>query len=82
MVNTDKVIGFYTDVFGNEIDEYEQIEKYTVCYEGYYFVGDSDGWNSVNYDDFDKAMELYRHIPGAYIKDNEYGVIFENDEWS
>ena len=34
MINTNKKVGFYTDVFGNEIDEYEQIEKYTVWYEG------------------------------------------------
>ena len=32
MINTEKEIGFYTDVFGNEITEYEQIEKYTVCF--------------------------------------------------
>ena len=37
MVNTDKVVGFYTDVFGNEIDEYEQIERYTVYYKGHIF---------------------------------------------
>ena len=30
MINTNKEVGFYTDVFGNEITEYEQIERYTV----------------------------------------------------
>ena len=39
MVDTNKAIGFYTDVFGNEIDEYERVEKYTVWYEGHLFEG-------------------------------------------
>ena len=35
MVSTGKVIGFYTDVFGNEIDEYEQI--CVKCYQWRWF---------------------------------------------
>ena len=31
MINTNNVVGFYTDVFGNEVNEYEQINRYTVC---------------------------------------------------
>ena len=27
MINTKKVVGFYTDAFGKEVDEYEQIEQ-------------------------------------------------------
>ena len=50
MIDTNKVIGFYTDVFGSEISEYEQVEKYTVWYEGHLFEGDSDGFNEHGYD--------------------------------
>lgn len=50
MVDTEKVVGFYTDVFGNEIDEYEQIENFTVFYEGYLFYGDAEGYNEHNYE--------------------------------
>ena len=28
--NYEHVVGYYTDVFGNEIDEYEQVYKYTI----------------------------------------------------
>lgn len=42
MISTNKVVGFYTDVFGNEVDEYEQTERYTVWYEGHLFAGDTD----------------------------------------
>lgn len=83
MVNTDKVIGFYTDMFGNEIDEYEQIEKYTVGYEGHIFEGDTDGWNEHGYDRLEDAMALYyRYGDMIQIKDNEYGIIFSHGEWN
>jgi hypothetical protein len=83
MIQTNKVIGFYTDVFGVEHDEYELVERYTVRYKGFYFEGDkTQGWNSVNCDSFEEAMEIYNHIPGSSIKDNEYDVILENGEWS
>ena len=67
MVNTDKVVGFYTDVFGNEVDEYEQIERYTVWYEGYLFDGDTDGYNEHGYDKF--LYDAYGDM--IHIKDNE-----------
>ena len=83
MVNTDKVIGFYTDVFGNEVDEYEQIERYTVWYEGYLFDGDTDGYNEHGYDKFEDAITLYdAYGDMIHIKDNEYGVSFDYGEWS
>ena len=59
MINTNKVIGSYIDVFGNEINEYEQIERYTVWYEGHLFEGDSDGLNEHGYDRWEDAMGVY-----------------------
>ena len=83
MINTDKVVGFHTDVFGNEVDEYEQVERYTVWYKGYLFEGDTDGYNEHGYDKFEDAIALY-HAYGdmIHIKDNEYGVSFEYGEWN
>jgi hypothetical protein len=70
-------------VFGNEIDEYEQIPRYTVGYEGHLFEGDSDGWNEHGYDCLEDAIALY-HAYGDMIsiKDNHYDVIFSNGEWN
>ena len=83
MIDTNNVIGFYTDVFGNEINVYEQIERYTVCYKGYLFAGDSDDYNEHGYDNFEDAIALY-HAYGdmIHIKDNEYGVSFDCGEWN
>ena len=83
MVSTNKIIGFYTDAFGNEIDEYEQIEKYTVWYEGKLFEGDSEGFNEHHYDKWEDAISLY-HTYGdmIHIKDNEYGCTFDCGEWN
>lgn len=84
MVNTDKVVGFYTDAFGNEINEYEQIPKYTVCYTGFIFEGDTEGTNKYDTDDWDKAIEMYRNykdVTDICIRDNEYDVTFENEDW-
>ena len=78
MVNTNKVVGFYTDVFGNEINEYEQMPKYTIGYEGFLFEGDSDGWNERGCDKWEDAVALYHAYSDIIqIKDNEYGVIFK-----
>lgn len=82
MINTEKVVGFYTDVFGNEIDEYEQIERYSVVYKGALFVDDEDGWNKHGVDNLEDAMHIYHAYNGEiYIRDNQYGCIFENGEW-
>lgn len=85
MIDTSKEIGFYTDIFGNEITEYEQIERYTVRYKGNIFEGDKDGWNSFNTDKWEDAIEFY-HVYGnateVSIKDNEYDVTFEDGEWN
>lgn len=83
MINTEKIIGYYTDVFGNEIDVYEQKAKYTVWYEGYLFVGDTNGYNEHDIDKWEDAIALY-HAYGnmIHIKDNEYGVSFDNGEWN
>ena len=83
MINTDKVVGFYTDVFGNEVDEYEQIEKYSVCYEGYLFEGDTDGYNEHGIDRWEDAISIYNAYPDIVsIRDNEYGVTFSNGDWN
>ena len=83
MINTEKVIGFYTDVFGNEIDEYEQTYKYSVCYKGALFDGDTDGWNEIGFDSWVQAKEIYNMLNGkdVYITDNEYDCTFRDDEW-
>ena len=83
MINTNKEVGFYTDVFGNEITEYEQIERYTVWYNGYLFYGDTNGYNEHGYDNFDDAIALYYTYGNIiHIKDNEYGVSFDCGEWN
>jgi len=83
MINGEKVIGFYTDCFGNEIDEYEKLYKYTVWYEGYLFVGDTDGYNEHGYDRFDDAIALYEaYVDMIHIRDNEYEVSFDYGEWN
>jgi len=81
MIQTDHVIGSYIDVFGNEIDEYELMERYTVCYNGVIFKGDTDGYNTHNYDKWEEAKAIYDAYPDIVIKDNEYGVSFANGEW-
>ena len=85
MISTDRVIGFYTDVFGREIDEYEQIERYTVCYKGHIFDGDTDGYNTFKTDSWDDAIRFYNTYGNnteVYIKDNEYDVTFSDGDWS
>ena len=82
MINTNKIIGFYTDVFGNEINEYEKIERYSVCYKGYIFEGDTDGYNEHGYDRWEDAMAIYNAYAGIIsIHDNEYDVTFSNGVW-
>ena len=84
MINTDKVIGFYSDIFGNEIDEYEQIEKYSVRYKGHIFEDDIDGWNTFSTDKWEEAIEFYNAYKNSIdvsIKDNEYDVVFEDGDW-
>lgn len=81
MIDSEKVIGFYTDVFGNEIDEYEQIERYSLIYEGYIFEGDSEGFNERGIDSWEEALLLYYAYPNITIHDNKYGCTFSKGEW-
>lgn len=87
MVSTEKVVGFYVDVFGNEVDEYEQVHKYSVWYNACIFEGDKEkGWNSADFDRWEDAYSFYEsfgsiHFNG-YIQDNEYGCTFANGEWN
>ena len=83
MISTDRVTGFYTDAFGIEVDEYEQIEKYSVCYEGHLFEGDADGYNVHGYDRWEDAKAIYDAYPDMVsIRDNEYDVTFSKGEWN
>lgn len=83
MINTEHVIGYYTDVFGVEHDEYEQTERYTVWYEGCIFEGDTDGYNEHGYDRFEDAIALYNAYGNMiHIRDNAYGVSFDYGEWN
>ena len=83
MINTEKVIGFYTDVFGNEIDEYEQTERYTVWYEGQLFEGDKPGYNEHGFDRWVDAIALYNTYGDIiHIRDNEYGCSFDYGDWN
>lgn len=82
MIEGKKKVGFYTDVFGNEIDVYELIERYTVFYEGRLFEEDNDGYNEHGCDRFEDAVSLfYAYGNVIKIRDNEYGVIFVEGEW-
>lgn len=83
MINTNKVIGSYIDVFGNEINVYEQIERYTVWYEGHLFESDSDRLNEHGYDKWEDAIALYvAYGDMIHIRDNRYDVTFEYGEWN
>lgn len=82
MINTEKVVGFYTDAFGNEIDEYEQIERYSVRYKGKLFEGDSDGYNERGVDRWEDAIAIYNAYPDIVsIHDNQYDCTFSKGEW-
>ena len=83
MIRTEKVIDTYTDLFGNEVDVYEEVEKYTVWYEGAIFAEDSEGLNTHNYDCWEDAFALY-HAYGdmIHISDNEYDITYEYGEWN
>lgn len=83
MIDTEKVVGYYTDMFGNEIDEYEQIERYSIWYEGRLFEGDSNGFNEHGIDRWEDAIAIYDAYPGIVsIHDNKYGSTYANDEWN
>lgn len=60
--------------------------RYTISYKGYLFYGDSEGWNSHDYDRWDDVVSLinaYGSEDGLEfeVKDNEYGVTWKNGEW-
>ena len=83
MINTSHVVGFYEDIFGNEIDEYEQTERYTLSYEGVLFEGDSEGFNCHDIDSWNDAIAIYDAYPNMRISiiDNLYDVTFVDGEW-
>ena len=57
--------------------------RYTVSYEGYIFVGDSDGLNFHDYDRWEDVASLMGFYGDVItVKDNEYGVAWSNGEWN
>ena len=60
--------------------------RYTVVYEGEFFVGDTDGINHADFNSFDSALDVLSFVqnyePKAYLEDNEYGVSFNGTDWS
>ena len=56
--------------------------RYTVMYEGYLFVGDTDGLNTHDYDRWDDVQSLiYAYGDIIEVRDNEYGVTWSHGEW-
>ena len=85
MFETERAVGYYMDVFGNEVTEYERKAQYTVRYKGCVFEGDSQDNNSFDTDSWDKAIAFYHQYKDSCcvsIKDNQYDVTFENGDWS
>ena len=83
MIDTGRIVGFYTDAFGNEVEEYELIEIYSVFYFGKIFEEDTDGYNEHGYDNWLDAIGLYdAYGDMIHIRDNKYGVTFEYGEWN
>lgn len=72
----------YEDYATQEENGIKLRSKYTVYYEGYLFDGDSDGWNSIDYDDWRTVNELINAYGDMiYVEDNEYGVTWAHGEW-
>ena len=87
MVNTNKVVGFYTDAFGNEVEIYEEVSRYSVYYKGYICYEDKDGdnWNQADFDCWEDAKSFYDFYAyrenRMYIEDNQYEVTYKDGEW-
>ena len=75
----------YGDFDGGAPCEWEpEPARYTVMYEGVLFMGDSDGLNCHDYENWKEIQELLNAYGTDLItvKDNEYGVYLEKGEWS
>ena len=75
----------YGDFDGGAPCEYiEEPARYTVMYEGVLFMGDSDGLNCHDYDDWKEIQGILNAYGTDLItvRDNEYGVYLEKGEWS
>lgn len=59
--------------------------RFSLCYFGYIFDGDSNDYNEHGYDRWSDVIEIYKayhdSVPGMEIHDNKYSVTFANDEW-
>ena len=77
---------YYDEWLGQDV-EVEECERYTVGYNGCYYSDDSDGWNSHDYNCWEDAIAEYNAlrsvvVPDVYLKDNEYCVTLQDDEWN
>ena len=59
--------------------------RYSVVYNGEFFVGDRKGWNEYEARDWADAYVTYRTFKDyglcPYIKDHDEDVCYENGEW-
>ena len=57
--------------------------RYTVMYDGALFYDDDDGLNMHDYDRWDEVQSLiYAYGDIIEVRDNYYGVLWSNGEWS
>lgn len=74
---TDRVIDSYVDVFGNNIDVYEEKCRYCVGWE------DCGEWVEYECEDEKSAWDLYYVHEGenARLYDNQYDITYYKGEW-
>jgi hypothetical protein len=66
--------------------EWKVMSRYEVVYFGAFFSDDKEGkYNSYPARDWNDAYSFFVMIkddfPGLYIKDNEYDVYFDGEDW-
>lgn len=73
----------FDEDFDLDDDVKEEGPRYTVSYEGYIFAGDNeDGWNSHDFDKWEDIQKLINNCGDKItVKDNYYGVTWEDGEW-
>lgn len=74
---TDRVVDSYVDVFGNEIDVYEEVCRYVVGWE------ECGEWVKHECKNERDAWDLYyaHENDRARLYDNQYGISFYDGEW-
>ena len=67
--------------------EINKMRRYSVWYKGCRYCGDTEEWNHIDYSFslFNAAMEEYNHLKeegfNVYLRDNEYDIYYEDEEW-